>query len=46
LVTCQLKYFHEHPRREQIRKEKPRQAPVLVLLREGNTQTIRIEPPQ
>ena len=31
---------------EQIRKDKPREALVLVVLREGNTQTIRIEPPQ
>ena len=31
---------------ETIRKEKPKEAIVLVVLREGNTQTIRIEPPQ
>jgi serine protease Do len=29
-----------------FRKEKAREAIVLVVLREGNTQTIRIEPPQ
>jgi serine protease Do len=29
-----------------FRKEKPRDAIVLVAVREGNTQTIRIEPPQ
>ena len=31
---------------QDYRKEKPREAIVLVVLREGNTQTIRIEPPQ
>jgi serine protease Do len=31
---------------EAIRKDKPREALVLVVLREGTTQTIRIEPPQ
>jgi serine protease Do len=31
---------------EAIRKEKPREALVLVVQREGNTQVIRIEPPQ
>ena len=31
---------------EEIRKEKPNEALVLVVLRDGNTQTIRIEPPQ
>lgn len=31
---------------EELRKEKPKEAVVLVALREGNTQTIRIEPPQ
>jgi serine protease Do len=31
---------------EATRKDKPRDALVLVVLREGNTQTIRIEPPQ
>jgi serine protease Do len=31
---------------EKVRKDKPRDALVLVVLREGNTQTIRIEPPQ
>ena len=31
---------------EAIRKEKPREAVVLVVQREGNTQVIRIEPPQ
>jgi len=31
---------------EAFRKEKPREAVVLVVLREGNTQVIRIEPPQ
>lgn len=30
----------------QFREEKPREAVVLVVLRESNTQTIRIEPPQ
>ena len=31
---------------EAIRKDRPREAIVLVTLREGNTQTIRLEPPQ
>ncbi|MEO6437097.1 MAG: PDZ domain-containing protein [Tepidisphaeraceae bacterium] len=31
---------------EAVRKEKPRDAIVLVVLRDGNTQTIRLEPPQ
>jgi serine protease Do len=31
---------------EAFRKAKPREAVVLVVLREGNTQVIRIEPPQ
>ena len=31
---------------EEIRKEKAKDALVLVVLRDGNTQTIRIEPPQ
>jgi serine protease Do len=31
---------------ENFRKEKPREAIVLVALRDGTTQTIRIEPPQ
>lgn len=31
---------------EAIRKDKPTDALVLVVLRDGNTQTIRIEPPQ
>ena len=31
---------------QQFRKDKPREAIVLVVMREGNTQTIRIEPPQ
>ena len=31
---------------EEIRKEKASEALVLVVLREGTTQTIRIEPPQ
>ena len=31
---------------EQFRKDKPKEAVVMVVLREGNTQTIRIEPPQ
>jgi serine protease Do len=31
---------------EAIRKDKPREALVLVVLRDGTTQTIRIEPPQ
>jgi S1-C subfamily serine protease len=31
---------------EAFRKDKPKEAIVLVVLREGNTQTIRIEPPQ
>ena len=31
---------------EEIRKEKGKEALVLVVLREGTTQTIRIEPPQ
>jgi serine protease Do len=31
---------------EEFRKEKAREAIVLVVLREGTTQTIRIEPPQ
>jgi S1-C subfamily serine protease len=31
---------------EAFRKDKPREAVVMVVLREGNTQTIRIEPPQ
>jgi serine protease Do len=31
---------------EEIRKEKAKEALVLVVLREGTTQTIRIEPPQ
>ncbi len=31
---------------EAIRKDKPREALVVVVLREGNNQTIRIEPPQ
>jgi S1-C subfamily serine protease len=31
---------------EQFRKERPRDAVVLVVLREGRNQTIRIEPPQ
>jgi S1-C subfamily serine protease len=31
---------------EAIRKEKPREALVLVVQRESNTQVIRIEPPQ
>ena len=31
---------------EALRKDKPREALVLVVLREGTTQTIRIEPPQ
>jgi serine protease Do len=31
---------------EAIRKDKPRDALVLVVLRDGNNQTIRIEPPQ
>ena len=31
---------------EAFRKEKPREALVLVVQREGNTQVIRIEPPQ
>jgi S1-C subfamily serine protease len=29
-----------------FRKERPREAVVLVVLREGRNQTIRIEPPQ
>jgi S1-C subfamily serine protease len=31
---------------EAFRKSKPKEAVVMVVLREGNTQTIRIEPPQ
>ena len=31
---------------QDFRKDKPREAIVMVALREGNTQTIRIEPPQ
>jgi S1-C subfamily serine protease len=31
---------------EEFRKNKPKEAVVMVVLREGNTQTIRIEPPQ
>jgi serine protease Do len=31
---------------EDLRKNKPHEAVVMVVLREGNTQTIRIEPPQ
>jgi S1-C subfamily serine protease len=31
---------------EQIRKDKPKDAVVLVVQRESNTQVIRIEPPQ
>jgi serine protease Do len=31
---------------EQFRKDKPKEAVVMVVLREGQTQTIRIEPPQ
>lgn len=31
---------------EAFRMEKPKEAVVMVVLREGNTQTIRIEPPQ
>jgi serine protease Do len=31
---------------EQVRKDKPRDALKLVVLRQGNTQVIRIEPPQ
>lgn len=31
---------------EEFRKSKPKEAVVMVVLREGNTQTIRIEPPQ
>ena len=31
---------------EQIRKDKPKDAVVLVVQRESNTQAIRIEPPQ
>jgi serine protease Do len=31
---------------EKFRKDKPKEAVVMVVLREGNTQTIRIEPPQ
>jgi S1-C subfamily serine protease len=31
---------------ESFRKSKPKEAVVMVVLREGNTQTIRIEPPQ
>jgi S1-C subfamily serine protease len=31
---------------EAFRKDKPKEAVVMVVLREGNTQTIRIEPPQ
>jgi C-terminal processing protease CtpA/Prc len=31
---------------EAFRKERPRDAIVLVVLRDGSTQTIRIEPPQ
>ena len=31
---------------EAFRTEKPKEAVVMVVLREGNTQTIRIEPPQ
>jgi S1-C subfamily serine protease len=31
---------------EELRKNKPHEAVVMVVLREGNTQTIRIEPPQ
>jgi serine protease Do len=33
-------------RYQAFRQDKPREAIVLVVLREGNTQTIRIEPPQ
>ena len=32
--------------RNQFRKEKPRESVVLVVLREGREDTIRIEPPQ
>ena len=39
-----LKQFQESY--ETFRKEKKNEAIVLVVLREGNTQTIRIEPPQ
>jgi S1-C subfamily serine protease len=31
---------------EKFRKDNPKEAVVMVVLREGNTQTIRIEPPQ
>lgn len=31
---------------EKFRKDKPKEAVVMVVRREGNTQTIRIEPPQ
>lgn len=31
---------------EQFRKDKPKEAVVMVVVREGQTQTIRIEPPQ
>lgn len=31
---------------EQFRKEKPKEAVVLVVLRDANTQVIRVEPPQ
>ena len=31
---------------EKLRKDKPREAVVMVVLREAGTETIRIEPPQ
>ena len=31
---------------EQLRKDKPKQSVVLVVLREGHDNTVRIEPPQ
>ena len=31
---------------QELRKEKPKEAVVLAITREGNTQVIRIEPPQ
>ena len=31
---------------EQFRKDRPKDAVVMVVLREGKNQTIRIEPPQ
>jgi serine protease Do len=39
-----LKEFEEIYK--ELRKTKPKDAMVLVVLREGNTQTIRVEPPQ